>query len=114
MALLHRAGRPIQGLRIEGDGNRFEDLEEVQATLQRMIEHDPPLAAVLTRQPGTKEARYAHLLSGEVASYQPPPGASGAPPAIDRITRLEEEVGDLRRKVSDLEQQLDKFRRQFE
>src|SRR3954467_4278676 len=48
--------------------HRFEDLDEVQAPLQRLIEHDPPLAAMLPRQPGTKESRYAHLLSGKIDS----------------------------------------------
>ena len=93
--------------------HRFEDLDEVQATLQRLIEHDPPLAAMLPRQPGTKESRYAHLLSGDVESYQPSPPA--APPYDgDRLARLEDEVGDLRRKIGELEQQLAGFRRQFE
>src|SRR5689334_6311272 len=72
--------------------HRFEDLEEVQATLQRLIEHDPPLAAVLPRQPGTKESRYAHLLSGDVGSYQPAPAPTVATPDEDRLARLEEEV----------------------
>ena len=93
--------------------HRFEDLDEVQATLQRLIEHDPPLAAMLPRQPGTKESRYAHLLSGDVETYQPSPPA--APPHDgDRLARLEDEVGELRRKIGDLEQQLAGFRRQFE
>ena len=39
---------------------RFEDLADVQSTLQRLMQHDPPLARVLARQPGTKEARYVH------------------------------------------------------
>jgi uncharacterized protein YceH (UPF0502 family) len=95
--------------------HRFEDLDEVQGTLQRLIEHDSPLAKVLPRQPGTKEARYVHLLSGDVAAYEPPTVTS-TPVAADgdRIARLEEELGELRRKVSDLEEQLAGFRRQFE
>ncbi len=36
--------------------HRFEDLEQVQSTLQRLAEHDPPLVRVLPRQPGTKES----------------------------------------------------------
>lgn len=92
---------------------RFEHLDDVQSALQRLIERDPPLAKVLPRQPGTKEVRYVHLMSGEVASFEPPiaPVAGRDP---DRLARLEDEVGDLRKKVDDLEQQLASFRRQFE
>jgi len=35
------------------------------ADSRKLMERDPPLVAVLARQPGTKESRYAHLLSGE-------------------------------------------------
>jgi uncharacterized protein len=91
---------------------RFEHLDDVLATVQRLIEHDPPLIKLLPRQPGTKEARYVHLMSGDVGSYDPPAG-----PAVredDRVARLEEEVGELRRRVGNLEEELEKFRRQFE
>ena len=93
--------------------HRFEHLDEVQATLQRLIEREAPLARVLPRQPGTKEARYVHLMSGDVVSYEAP-SAAPVDRGDDRVTRLEEEVGELRRKVSELEQQLEKFRSQFE
>src|SRR6202011_2165892 len=41
--------------------HRFEDLTEVQSSLQRLMQRDPPLVKVLQRQPGTKESRYMHL-----------------------------------------------------
>src|SRR5580698_10786497 len=44
---------------------RFESLEDVVATLDRLSRREPPLVAVLARQPGTKEARSMHLLSGD-------------------------------------------------
>ena len=47
--------------------HRFEELSDVQSTLQRLMQREPPLVKVLPRQPGTKEARYAHLFSGEPA-----------------------------------------------
>jgi uncharacterized protein YceH (UPF0502 family) len=46
----------------------FDELTDVIAGLQKLMERTPPLAAVLARQPGTKESRYAHLLSGGVES----------------------------------------------
>src|ERR1700722_12751105 len=45
---------------------RFNDLSDVQSVLQRLMTREPALTKVLPRQPGTKEARYAHLLSGDV------------------------------------------------
>src|SRR5579862_9542375 len=45
--------------------HRFEGLDEVQMALQRLAHREPPLAAILPRQPGTKESRYMHLFSGE-------------------------------------------------
>jgi hypothetical protein len=48
---------------------RFEELEDVTAVLQKLMQREPPLAAALARQPGTKEIRYAHLLSGMVDSH---------------------------------------------
>src|SRR5690348_15776889 len=38
----------------------FTELDEVQTVLQQLINHEPPLAVMLVRQPGTKESRFAH------------------------------------------------------
>src|SRR4030088_987692 len=43
----------------------FEALEDVVSTLDRLSQREPPLAAILPRQPGTKESRYTHLFSGQ-------------------------------------------------
>jgi uncharacterized protein YceH (UPF0502 family) len=100
--------------------HRFEDLTEVQSTLQRLMQRDPPLVRVLPRQPGTKESRYKHLLAGDVEDAADVAQAlSSAFVAsnshdIDRITHLENEVSDLRKEVADLKQQLASFRKQFE
>ncbi len=109
----------------------FEALEDVVSTLDRLSQREPPLAAILPRQPGTKESRYTHLFSGQ-------PEASGvsvtraplrqaqatlshanlstgsASSTTDRIDRLEEEVALLRKELSDVQQQLAAFRKQFE
>ena len=43
----------------------FATLEDVEAALERLAtRHEEPLAERLERQPGQKEARYAHLLGG--------------------------------------------------
>jgi uncharacterized protein YceH (UPF0502 family) len=104
----------------------FEDLTEVQSSLQRLMQRDPPLARVLPRQPGTKESRYMHLLSGDMkdpgmadagAALAPSPAylvTNAAIPSADRdrITHLEDEVATLRKEVTDLRQQLERFRTQ--
>ena len=100
--------------------HRFEDLTEVQSTVQRMMQSDPPLVRVLPRQPGTKESRYKHLLAGDVEDAadvaQPPSSAfvTSHSHDADRITHLENLVSDLRKEVADLKQQLANFRKQFE
>src|SRR6266403_659792 len=48
--------------------HEFSGLEEVDAALNALISREPdPLVARLPRQPGQKEVRFAHLLSGEAA-----------------------------------------------
>jgi uncharacterized protein YceH (UPF0502 family) len=100
--------------------HRFEDLSEVHSTLQRLMQRDPPLARVLPRQPGTKEARYKHLLAGDdedvadVARAPTPAFDPSNSADADRINHLENEVSDLRKEVADLKQQLATFRKQFE
>ena len=48
--------------------HEFSGLEEVDAALNALITREPdPLVIRLPRQPGQKEVRFAHLLSGEVA-----------------------------------------------
>jgi uncharacterized protein YceH (UPF0502 family) len=102
--------------------HHFEDLTEVQSTLQRLMQRDPPLARVLPRQPGTKESRYKHLLAGDpedpadvsVVRAPSPVSAFSQSADADRIARLEDELSGLKNEVSDLKQQLAAFRKQFE
>lgn len=99
--------------------HRFEDLTEVQSTLQRLMQRETPLVKVLSRQPGTKEARYMHLLSGDVedvsvAQAPSPALASSSSAESERIAHLEGEVADLQKEVADLKQELASFRKQFE
>ncbi len=101
--------------------HHFEDLEAVQSSLQRLMQREPPLATVLPRQPGTKESRYAHLLSGEIEVSELPElpatraaAASGASGDNERVGRLEEAIAALQNEVADLKRQLAEFRKQFE
>lgn len=98
--------------------HRFEDLTDVQSTLQKLMTREEPLAKVLPRQPGTKEARYAHLLCGDKPEWEAPAPMVEArlESGVDdeRIVRLEEEVAALRKEMADLKDEVLRFRRQFE
>lgn len=98
--------------------HHFAELEDVQSTLQRLMQREPALVKMLRRQPGTKEARYMHLLSGDVDAWEPPvePGlaAATAPAEASRLAHLEAEIADLRKEISELKQQFADFRKQFE
>lgn len=92
---------------------RFEELEDVVATLEKLSQRDPALVAVLPRQPGTKESRYVHLLA------EKPEGAAavatvGLGESSDRVERLEAEVAELRKEVGEIREQLAGLRRQWE
>jgi uncharacterized protein YceH (UPF0502 family) len=95
---------------------RFEELEDVHATLDRLSQREPPLVAVLPRQPGTKESRYMHLLSGNTAPAEAIPVRALVRPAGEdnRIASLESEVAELRNELAEMRQQLAAFRKQFE
>lgn len=83
---------------------KFEALDDVVSTLDRLGLREPPLARVLPRQPGTKESRYMHLFSGEPDVARAPLSAQPLPQesSADRIDRLEQEVASLRQEVADL------------
>jgi uncharacterized protein YceH (UPF0502 family) len=102
--------------------HHFDELSQVQSTLQSLMKREPPLVTVLPRQPGTKEARYAHLLSGDVeqleivspAATATSAGASHGTANTERIALLENEVSMLKRELEELKSQLANFRKQFE
>ncbi len=95
---------------------RFEELEDVLAVLQKLMQRELPLVAALPRQPGTKEIRYAHLLSGAIeaqAASAPRSEASGSD-AEDRMQRLEAEVARLREEVAELRAAVEAMKMQAE
>jgi uncharacterized protein YceH (UPF0502 family) len=86
----------------------FDDLEAVESTLHRLAEIG--FVKQLPRQPGYKEQRWAHLLSGDVEVAEAAAAVQATergPNDRDRIARLETELAELRRDFDD-------FRRRFE
>ena len=93
---------------------RFETLDDVQSTLQRLADRQPPLIAVLPRQPGTKESRYMHLFSGGAPPAQEMTPTSRFETSDDqRIANLEAEVSTLKQEFAELKRTLSEFTEQF-
>jgi uncharacterized protein YceH (UPF0502 family) len=96
--------------------HRFDDLGEVQTTLQWLMKREPPLVKILPRQSGTKEARYAHLLAGDIEGWEAAPEPETTPDysTAERIARLEDQVSLLQKQVDDLKETLAEIRKQSE
>ena len=91
----------------------FADVEEAESVLTKLAEL--PTGALVTklpRQPGQKEARYAHLLSGEPSTEVAieSPGAA-APPT--RVAQLEQDLQKLRSEFDDLKNRFEALEAQL-
>ena len=122
MCVLMLRGAQTTG-EVAGRGYRlyeFSGLEEVESTMNSLISREPePLVVRLPRQPGQKEVRFAHLLSGEVnveqvveSQHAQKTGSSRG--GVERTQKLEQEVEALRADVTALQQQFLEFKKQFE
>jgi uncharacterized protein YceH (UPF0502 family) len=100
--------------------HEFTAIADVELALQFLMDKYPPLVGRLPRAPGTKEARYAPLLSGEVFPESVEVAAAssaGSSPHVsrqDRVSQLEEEVSSLQQQVAALSEQFQQFKKQFE
>jgi hypothetical protein len=101
----------------------FSTVEEVEKVLGGLASSEGvwrPLAVKLPRQPGRKEARWAHLLAGtpELADApdvtRPEPAVLAVRAEGERLAALEVEVATLREEVRILRDALEGFRKQFE
>ena len=93
----------------------FDDLAAVQSTLDRLARREPaasdapdalsgPLTILLPRQPGSREARYTHLLGGPPVLDAAPTQA--AQPSGGRLADLETELAEMRISILSLESRL--------
>jgi uncharacterized protein YceH (UPF0502 family) len=88
----------------------FEDVHEVEAVLDRLVEReDGPFVARLAREPGKRESRYVQLFSEAPQPAELAAGTVAAGPAVEaeRIERLEQQVSALFRELRELRERLD-------
>ena len=116
--LLLRGPQTVGELRGRSDRlYEFSSLGEVQETLDDLAGRSEPLILKLERQPGQKEARNVHLLSGEVdvaalaAVREHHSGGSGS---SERVEKLEKEVERLSGEFASFRETFDEFRKQFD
>ncbi len=94
--------------------------EEAEAVLQGLAGREDPLATCLPLQPGSKEPRYAHLLSGPPAIQERTVEPRSEPARLalvaedGRIAALEQQVETLRGELGRLRDELAQFKKQFD
>lgn len=92
----------------------FSALGEVAETLDGLMKREEPLISRLERQPGQKEIRFFHLLSGEVQTENTSVLPENDKIKTDRLTKLEQEVESLRGELVALQKTFENFKQQFE
>jgi uncharacterized protein YceH (UPF0502 family) len=95
------------------------DLQAVEELLEHLMAREQPLVTRLPRQPGRKEHRFTHLLSGppeidETTSAPVEAARLQVAAEHERICKLEDEVAALRAELVELRSQVQAFRAQFE
>ena len=85
----------------------FDDLDDVHFALKNLIGHEPSRVAALPRQPGQKEGRFAHLLSGEpdIPAPSAPRTVAGSSAGLSaRVDELETELEEIRKRLDSIEE----------
>lgn len=91
----------------------FSSLDEVETSIANL--EDMQLVSRLPRQPGRKESRYTHHLSGESEEKAAETILRvKAVPEVDRTGELQQQIDELRREMQRLREELAIFRSQFE
>lgn len=78
--------------------HRFADVSSVEGFLEELAEREAPMVVKLPKAPGAREARWAHLLCGPVASSAH--AVAAAQPRDEEVALLRAEVAALRSLVN--------------
>jgi uncharacterized protein YceH (UPF0502 family) len=105
-----------------GPMHEFGSLADVQTTLDALSGNATraPLLRMLARMAGQKEARYAHLLGGDVSPVQPKDSTRPEKAVIqvvaenERIAIIEKDLKRIERALEELQRLFLEFRKQFE
>lgn len=113
--LMLRGAQTVGELRINSERlHRFADISSVEAFLQELAERSAgALVTLLPRQPGSREPRWAHLLSGPpelptVAAGHDAPTATETV-AVGELAALRANVAQMRVEIDDLKLTVEKL-----
>ena len=120
LAVLFLRGPQTAGeLRINSDRlHKFGDILSVEAFLNELAERkDGALVRELPKQPGARETRWVHLLSGEptaaiVAGAGPSAGAGDAM-SVSELAAMKANIDQLQREVAELKETVAKLGREL-
>lgn len=87
--------------------HRFADVSSVEGFLEELAEREPPFAVKLPKAPGAREARWAHLLSGPVASVDQ--AVAAALPRDEELALQKAELAALKAEVAALRGLVDRI-----
>jgi uncharacterized protein YceH (UPF0502 family) len=109
-----RGAQTTGELRINSDRlHKFSDISSVEAFLQELAERpEGALVRELPRQPGSRENRWTHLLSGEPAAEiaaSAPAAPQGDVVTISEIAALKANLDELQGEVESLRETVTKL-----
>lgn len=83
--------------------HRFADISSVEGFLNELAEREPHRVVRLPRAPGEREARWAHLLCGDVQQAAPAASAIGSlPGSAEAQAEMREEIDSLKAEIAQL------------
>lgn len=94
--------------------HEFTEISDVTAGLQKLMEREPALVAVLPRQAGARESRYAHLLCGPVEAEVATAAHLQNLDSEVRASEYEERIGQLEAAVAELQREIAALREKIE
>ena len=82
--------------------HRFADISSVEGFLNELAEREPHRVVRLPRAPGEREARWAHLLCGDVQQAAAASAIGSLPGSADAQAEMREEIDSLKAEIAQL------------